>query len=85
MCPELSHNGNNTLIACNAIPIKMFCFPSPFISSMRVGHLGQKKKKKERKKERKKEKIRNNRKERKSAYYWSLSSRRTLLSTDSAY
>ena len=55
MCPELSHNGNNTLIACNAIPIKMFCFPSPFISSMRVGHLGQKKKrKKERKKERKK-------------------------------
>ena len=31
----------------------MFCFPSPFISSMRVGHLGQKKKKK--KKERKKE------------------------------
>ena len=83
MCPELSHNGNNTLIACNAIPIKMFCFPSPFISSMRVGHLGQKKKK--RKKERKKEKIRNNRKERKSAYYWSLSSRRTLLSTDSAY
>ena len=85
MCPELSHNGNNTLIACNAIPIKMFCFPSPFISSMRVGHLGQKKKKKERKKVRKKEKIRNNRKERKSAYYWSLSSRRTLLSTDSAY
>lgn len=37
------------------------------------------------KKERKKEKIRNNRKERKSAYYWSLRSRRTLLSTDSAY
>ena len=32
----------------------MFCFPSPFISLMRVGHLGQKKKKK-RKKERKKE------------------------------
>ena len=31
----------------------MFCFPSPFISLMRVGHLGQKKKKK--KKERKKE------------------------------
>ena len=61
----------------------MFCFPSPFISLMRVGHLGQKKKK--RKKERKKEKIRNNRKERKSAYYWSLRSRRTLLSTDSAY
>ena len=30
----------------------MFCFPSPFISLMRVGHLGQKKKK-ERKKERK--------------------------------
>ena len=59
----------------------MFCFPSPFISLMRVGHLGQKKKKKERKKE----KIRNNRKERKSAYYWSLRSRRTLLSTDSAY
>ena len=65
----------------------MFCFPSPFISLMRVGHLGQKKKKKkkkERKKERK-EKIRNNRKERKSTYYWSLCSRRTLLSTDSAY
>ena len=61
----------------------MFCFPSPFISLMRVG-LGSKKKKK-RKKERKKEKIRNNRKERKSAYYWSLRSRRTLLSTDSAY
>ena len=35
----------------------MFCFPSPFISLMRVGHLGQKKKKKKkkRKKERKKE------------------------------
>ena len=32
----------------------MFCFPSPFISLMRVGHLGQKKKKKK-KKERKKE------------------------------
>ena len=34
----------------------MFCFPSPFISLMRVGHLGQKKKKKkkERNKERKK-------------------------------
>ena len=67
----------------------MFCFPSPFISLMRVGHLGQKKKKKKKKKnkkiKRKKEKIRNNRKERKSAYYWSLSSRRTLLSTDSAY
>ena len=62
----------------------MFCFPSPFISLTRVGHLGQKKKKKK-KKERKKEKIRNNRKERKSAYYWSLRSRRTLLSTDSAY
>ena len=64
----------------------MFCFPSPFISLMRVGHLGQKKKKKKkRKKERKKENIRNNRKERKSTYYWSLRSRRTLLSTDSAY
>ena len=34
----------------------MFCFPSPFISLMRVGHLGQKKKKKERKKERRKDK-----------------------------
>ena len=34
----------------------MFCFPSPFISLMRVGHSGQKKKKKkERKNERKKE------------------------------
>ena len=33
----------------------MFCFPSPFISLMRVGHLGQKKKKKKKKKERKKE------------------------------
>ena len=68
----------------------MFCFPSPFISLMRVGHSGQKKKKKkkkkkEREKERKKEKIRNNRKERKSTYCWSLRSRRTLLSTDSAY
>ena len=64
----------------------MFCFPSPFISLMRVGLVTWlKKKKKKRKKERKKEKIRNNRKERKSAYYWSLRSRRTLLSTDSAY
>ena len=34
----------------------MFCFPSPFISLMRVGHSGQKKKKKKkRKKERNKE------------------------------
>ena len=64
----------------------MFCFPLPFISLMRVGHLGQKKKKKKKKKkERKKEKKKNNKKKRKSAYYWSLRSRRTLLSTDSAY
>ena len=86
MCPELSHNGNNTLIACNAIPIKCFVFHHLLFHQFGlVTWVKKKKKKKERKKERKKEKIRNNRKERKSAYYWSLSSRRTLLSTDSAY
>ena len=42
----------------------MFCFPSPFISLMRVGHLGQKKKKKKKKK-RNKEKKKERNKERK--------------------